>query len=138
MVSKAMADEPLPRRTMPRTGFEPARDYSHQPLKLARLPIPPPGRFQFTIYYLILTIGPRLHEDTDIIDAGWMIVNSQFPPLFRLTLSLAHCMIYSKLNNRKVNSLWFIDDKAARRESGYQAINRQAIRIAGNQEGKTT
>ncbi len=29
---------------MPGTGFEPARDCSHQHLKLARLPISPPGR----------------------------------------------------------------------------------------------
>ncbi len=30
---------------VPRTGFEPARSCEHQPLKLACLPIPPPGYF---------------------------------------------------------------------------------------------
>lgn len=29
---------------MPETGVEPARPYGHKHLKLARLPIPPPGR----------------------------------------------------------------------------------------------
>ena len=45
---------------MPRTGFEPAQAEAHQPLKLARLPIPPPGRLRFTIYDLLFSIGPRL------------------------------------------------------------------------------
>ena len=30
--------------SMPRRGFEPPRPCGHQPLKLARLPIPPPGQ----------------------------------------------------------------------------------------------
>ena len=30
-------------KSMPRRGLEPPRDFSHQHLKLARLPIPPPG-----------------------------------------------------------------------------------------------
>ena len=30
--------------TMPETGVEPARPYGHKHLKLARLPIPPPGQ----------------------------------------------------------------------------------------------
>ena len=30
---------------MPGTGFEPARAFAHQHLKLARLPISPPGRY---------------------------------------------------------------------------------------------
>lgn len=29
---------------VPRTGIEPAQPFGHQPLKLARLPVPPPGR----------------------------------------------------------------------------------------------
>ncbi len=31
-----------------RTGLEPARDNSHYPLKVARLPVPPPGHVSYT------------------------------------------------------------------------------------------
>ena len=31
------------KRKVPRTGIEPARPIDHYPLKVARLPVPPPG-----------------------------------------------------------------------------------------------
>ena len=34
---------------MLRTGFEPARDFSHYPLKVACLPVPPPQHFNVGI-----------------------------------------------------------------------------------------
>ena len=38
-INALLADSKMPRR-----GIEPPRDCSHQPLKLARLPVPPPGQ----------------------------------------------------------------------------------------------
>jgi hypothetical protein len=49
---------------MPRTGFEPAQDYSHQPLKLARLPIPPPGHF---FHFLLMNIIPAFAGSTVLL-----------------------------------------------------------------------
>ena len=44
---------------MPGTGVEPALPYGNQPLKLARLPIPPPGPFNWLliIYYCLLIVN---------------------------------------------------------------------------------
>ncbi len=35
---------------VPRAGVEPARPYGHYPLKIARLPIPPPGQQGLILY----------------------------------------------------------------------------------------
>ena len=58
---------------LPGTGVEPARAEAHQPLKLARLPIPPPG--------LIIDYCPRLREDDNIIDYCLFDVNYEFENL---------------------------------------------------------
>ena len=44
-IEKSTDDHAPTRRVeLPETGVEPARPYGHKHLKLARLPIPPPGR----------------------------------------------------------------------------------------------
>ena len=45
---------------LPGTGFEPARSNLHQPLKLARLPIPPPGRAKQKLYPYFLKLQLKI------------------------------------------------------------------------------
>lgn len=45
-----------------RTGLEPARDNSHYPLKVARLPLPPPGHTRMRVRLLCTKVTiPAMH-----------------------------------------------------------------------------
>ena len=44
------------KRKVPRTGIEPARPIDHYPLKVARLPVPPPGPINIPLKWIPDTI----------------------------------------------------------------------------------